>query len=85
MTAQEPSQQTLQSDEPKLFCEGCDESIQVGQHYMKVRVELDTRMSADWQPAVRTDPTVIEVVVHHPGCLARWAARNPILRNVFGC
>ena len=64
-------------------CVGCHHPIAEGQHFMRVRIELDTAMPANWQPAQEGEPTVFDLVAHRPECLQRWALNNEILEDVF--
>lgn len=65
------------------ICMGCDEVIEIGQHYMKMRIELDTDMGPDWRPVVEVEPTVFDLQLHGPGCFVIWVDQNPIMRSVF--
>jgi hypothetical protein len=63
-------------------CPGCGNEILEGQHYMKVRVELDSHIPT--VVMVRDmPPTILQAEVHSPACQALWASRHPLLQDVF--
>lgn len=67
-----------------MTCDGCGEPIAVNEHYMKVRIEPATRMPADWRPAVKTEPLVFEIQLHHPVCFMKWSTQNRTILNIYG-
>jgi len=64
-------------------CASCEREIEVGQHFMRLRIEPDTKMLVDWQPARHVEPTVLEAVFDLPSCAARWIIVHPTLVNIF--
>lgn len=67
------------------ICQGCDEEIVTGEHYMTITVQLDSRMPTSYVPVRELDPTVItDVFLHGPACLVMWTERNELITNVFG-
>lgn len=66
-----------------MICGGCNTEIHEGLHFMKVRIEIDTRMPPNYKPVVELPPTFVEANVHNPGCLYQWAINNDIFEDVF--
>jgi hypothetical protein len=66
-----------------MECDGCRQPIVDGQHYMKVTVELVTKMPDDWQPAVEVSTTYFALALHNPRCFETWVLGSAVMIDVF--